>query len=461
MISKFNRYDGDMDAFIAPLHTDSDKPTRKRCSPVKQVATPDKKIKSRSNGSQALLRPSLSSSKITKSTLPTESITRTPKAHSSKKLEPAPYKKPTARVAPMVTTRSSLVRPSRNRSDIESHHLSQPQGSSTPHSVPDHSQGLLERRSRNARQKHSVTHRVCSVDSSIHTPNDAKVYVQKTYSDLEAAINSYKDKAETIVNTEIQSMLKNISEYKSNREALREEFDKLRESKTIVGFDRAKKTSRIHNEISEGYRRLRQSLVDFDIHTLEVIHKLKNEVSSNFIPKRSELFDTIVKEQDKFTLSQYPEGNARREVIKKIRKILSDAAEKIFLVDAEQYRNDLLSYIEAQGERLTESSIDKEFDDIGDLLEKDQKEMNSEYMASIQEGKTLSNNALYNGEYDQSTRQARKTLGVEAGCTRVEIRKAYIKLARENHPDKHMENQEKYTKIFKEIGEAYVILSRY
>ncbi len=49
-------------------------------------------------------------------------------------------------------------------------------------------------------------------------------------------------------------------------------------------------------------------------------------------------------------------------------------------------------------------------------------------------------------------------LHVPAGATVLEIRKAFRKLAMEYHPDKHQNNKE-YTSLFREIQEAYSVLS--
>ena len=50
-------------------------------------------------------------------------------------------------------------------------------------------------------------------------------------------------------------------------------------------------------------------------------------------------------------------------------------------------------------------------------------------------------------------------LGVNKKATADELKKAYRKLAIENHPDKHPNEKEKYEKKFKEINEAYSVLS--
>ena len=50
-------------------------------------------------------------------------------------------------------------------------------------------------------------------------------------------------------------------------------------------------------------------------------------------------------------------------------------------------------------------------------------------------------------------------LGVSKTATADELKKAYRKLAIQNHPDKHPDEKEKYEKKFKEINEAYSVLS--
>ena len=50
-------------------------------------------------------------------------------------------------------------------------------------------------------------------------------------------------------------------------------------------------------------------------------------------------------------------------------------------------------------------------------------------------------------------------LGVAKTATQDEIKKAYRKLAVANHPDKHPDEKDKYEKKFKEINEAYSVLS--
>jgi curved DNA-binding protein CbpA len=46
-------------------------------------------------------------------------------------------------------------------------------------------------------------------------------------------------------------------------------------------------------------------------------------------------------------------------------------------------------------------------------------------------------------------------LGLDAGASQEDIRKAYLKLARECHPDLHPEDIEGYTRRFQAINEAY------
>ena len=50
-------------------------------------------------------------------------------------------------------------------------------------------------------------------------------------------------------------------------------------------------------------------------------------------------------------------------------------------------------------------------------------------------------------------------LGVSKGATDAEIKSAYRKQALEWHPDKHKDDKEAAEKRFKEINEAYQILS--
>jgi hypothetical protein len=50
-------------------------------------------------------------------------------------------------------------------------------------------------------------------------------------------------------------------------------------------------------------------------------------------------------------------------------------------------------------------------------------------------------------------------LGLKSGASEEEIKKAYKKLAFKWHPDKNLDNQEEADKRFKEIGEAYQVLT--
>ena len=52
-----------------------------------------------------------------------------------------------------------------------------------------------------------------------------------------------------------------------------------------------------------------------------------------------------------------------------------------------------------------------------------------------------------------------KILGVDKKASQDEIKKAYRKLAIQNHPDKHPDEKDKYEAKFKEINEAYSVLS--
>ena len=49
-------------------------------------------------------------------------------------------------------------------------------------------------------------------------------------------------------------------------------------------------------------------------------------------------------------------------------------------------------------------------------------------------------------------------LGVVITATFEEIKKAYRALAKLNHPDKHQDEIEKYTELFKKINAAYTVL---
>lgn len=51
------------------------------------------------------------------------------------------------------------------------------------------------------------------------------------------------------------------------------------------------------------------------------------------------------------------------------------------------------------------------------------------------------------------------TLGVDKKATQEQIKKAYRKLAMKWHPDRNPDNKDKAEQKFKEIGEAYSVLS--
>lgn len=52
-----------------------------------------------------------------------------------------------------------------------------------------------------------------------------------------------------------------------------------------------------------------------------------------------------------------------------------------------------------------------------------------------------------------------KVLGVDRGADDKAIKKAYRKLAMKWHPDKNPDNAEEAARRFKEVGEAYQVLS--
>lgn len=51
-----------------------------------------------------------------------------------------------------------------------------------------------------------------------------------------------------------------------------------------------------------------------------------------------------------------------------------------------------------------------------------------------------------------------EVLGINKDATPEEVRKAYLRMALLNHPDRHQENKEHYEEKFKKIGEAYEML---
>lgn len=63
---------------------------------------------------------------------------------------------------------------------------------------------------------------------------------------------------------------------------------------------------------------------------------------------------------------------------------------------------------------------------------------------------------------DNSRKDYYKVLGVEKSATEAQLKKAYRKLALKWHPDKNAETEEKRLKaekIFKDVNEAYAVLS--
>ena len=63
------------------------------------------------------------------------------------------------------------------------------------------------------------------------------------------------------------------------------------------------------------------------------------------------------------------------------------------------------------------------------------------------------------GKVNMSKRDYYEVLGVEKTATADEIKKAYRKLAKKYHPDANSDNKEEAEKKFKEIAEAYEVLS--
>ena len=52
-----------------------------------------------------------------------------------------------------------------------------------------------------------------------------------------------------------------------------------------------------------------------------------------------------------------------------------------------------------------------------------------------------------------------EVLGVNKNATEDELKKAYRKLAKKYHPDANLDNKEEAEKKFKEVNDAYSILS--
>nr|ACO15085.1 DnaJ homolog subfamily C member 7 [Caligus clemensi] len=98
-----------------------------------------------------------------------------------------------------------------------------------------------------------------------------------------------------------------------------------------------------------------------------------------------------------------------------------------------------------------------------------------DYESAVKDYETLNRKDRYNSEYQELLRNAKmelkrsqrkdyyKILGVAKDANDDEIKKAYRKRALVHHPDRHSNASEKerveHEKIFKEVGEAYGILS--
>ena len=68
------------------------------------------------------------------------------------------------------------------------------------------------------------------------------------------------------------------------------------------------------------------------------------------------------------------------------------------------------------------------------------------------------NDTTPGGESEISEIDYYKILGVSKFAKQEEIKKCYRKKAKEIHPDNHLDEAEKYKKLFQELAEAYNIL---